>query len=252
MKESAVVPPRSTVEVAVVADEGGTKGNLQEGELAFVALSRDARQVLFGRVEKPLVGGTDRPVPVLAEEDIRRAAEQLTKDAHERVRQKMLEQLPAAVLRTEELIRVRVTDAKAREALRSEISEFHLLGRIRGEYFIVGETDLLGLFRAMALSRTEGKKTLGKPLAAEGVRVEKMRWEEGFVDLALRVENIVHEDLDIALLKERLAGRTSDGAAEYLRALPGVKDVHVTLSPFWIRRVPSIPRNVNVVLELPE
>lgn len=251
MDDAVVVPPRGSARVPVTAQEGGTKGNLRDGQLAFVALPSSAQAVLFGRVVEPLSGGTDRPVPTLAEEDVRRAAEGLAKDAQAAVREDVQRQMPRGTLGRGELMHVRIVDAVARESLGSELREFHLTGKLRGEAFAVPEAELLDLLQAMALKRTEGRKTLGKPLGLDTVRVTAVRWEDGTADFAARIENVAHEALDIGSVKERLAGRTQDGAVEYLRALPGVKDAQVTLRPFWIRRVPSIPRNVHVVLRLP-
>ena len=248
---SAVVPPRGTVAVAVSAQEGGTKGNLRDGTLTFVALPRDARAVLFGRVTQPLHGGTDRPVLTLAEEDIRRAAEKLAAASQDTARASLQRELPPGTLTNNELIRIHITDAVAREPLGSEVRELHLTGKLRGEVFAVSVSDLLNLLETMALSRTEGTKTLGKPLTEDAVRVADVRWEDGTADLAVRIENVAHEAFDFPRIRERLAGRTRDGAMEYLRALPGVRDARVTLSPFWIRRVPSIPRNVQIELVLP-
>jgi baseplate J-like protein len=252
MEQSASVPPDGTTTVPVVAEEGGTKGNLTGGELTFVALPPETKPILFGRVTTALTGGTDKAVPQLAESDIRRAQEQLLEQHKGELLEKLRAQRPQDALTDEALVRVRVTEVHPQESLGSEVSEFHLRGLLRGEAFVIEKTHLLALVEEMVLARAGAGHALGKPLAAERVNIENIRWEDGVVDIALHVENVLRAAFDLRKLREHLAGRTPAGAEEYLRALPGVKGARVTVRPFWIHRVPSIPRGVQITIELPD
>lgn len=251
MDESAVVPPQGEADVKVTADEGGTKGNLQSGELSFAALPEETQSILFGRVGSPLLGGTDQPVATLAKEDIARATQELLATHREELREQLRAERPSDALAREEFLQVSLTDSVPRERLGAEVSEFHLRGMLRGEAFTVRESELTSIIVAMAAARSGGQMTLGYPPSIDTLRVEQVRFDEGTADLAVQVENLVHARFDITLLKERLAGRTPEGAREYVTALPGVKDVRVHLGPFWVRRVPTIPRNIQITLELP-
>ncbi len=249
-QEAHTVPPRGTIDAAVVADDAGGVGNLADGTLSFVALSRDAQAVLFAAVRQPLRGGTDRLVKQLSEEDLQRAAEQLLSESGA-VLEKLRAQLPAGTFQRPELQRVEVLDARPRESLGDELQEFHLQTRLRASVFAIHDRALVDLLTAMTLASSENKRSLGRPLAGTSVRVEGVDWDKGTADFATHVENTTVAQLDLAVLKKRLVGRTAEGAAEYLRGLPEMQDVRVRLRPFWVRRVPFIPRNVIVTVHLP-
>lgn len=245
------VPANGTTHVDVHADDGGTRGNLQGGTLTFAALP-NAESVLFARVAEPLVGGTDQPVRTLGAKDIARATEKLGEQAGTTARDRLRATFPPGSFVRDELIRMMPVDVRPREIVGTETDVVHVQAKIRVEAILATEEDILRASSAIASARSEGMKVLGRPLNMTDIRVRQVRWNDGIADLEFHVENILHEDFHQETLVERLAGRTEDGAEEFLKGLPGVKDADVTLWPFWVRRIPSIPGNVPITIRLPE
>jgi hypothetical protein len=245
------VSASGTTNVDVLADEGGTRGNLQGGTLTFAALP-NAESVLFARVTEPLSGGTDQPIRTLAAEDIARATEALKEHAGTTVRDHLRATFPPGAFVRDELIRVIPVDTRPRETVGTETDGMHVQAKIRAEAIVALEEDILRASSAIASARSEGMKVFGRPLNMNDIRVRQVRWNDGIADLEFHVENVLHEDLHQETLAERLAGRTEDGAEEFLKGLPGVKEADVKLWPFWVRRIPSIPRNVPITIQLPE
>lgn len=251
-EHAAVVPPQGSVPVPVTADAGGVKGNMTEGVLTFAALPDSAAPILFARLREPLGGGTDVLVSTLADEDLARARDRVRDSRAGALRQRLEEQLPPGALSADELFRVVWLTVQSQEPLGSEATTFHITGKLQAQVLLVVDKDALELARAIALARAGDAKTLGRPIPASALRITEVRWDEGEVLLRVGMENVLHTAFDFSRVKERLVGRTTQGALDYLRGLPGVKDARVALRPFWIRRVPAIPRNINVAIVLPE
>jgi len=248
---AVIVPPKSSVKAAVTAEEGGEKGNLSEGKLYFTALSKDAEAILFAEVQSPLLGGTDKLVPSLDKSDIEKSSGELIKTEEDKLRKKIADEQGEGVIKDQRLVRIAIADPYTNEELKAPVNEFHLQGKARAEYMEISEKELFDLIRQLVLAKSGEGKVLGKPLSAEIAKVESVDWDNGEVNLAVHLDNIVHTDFDMPNLKKKLMGRTIEGVHDYLRAIPGVKDVFVKLGPFWIKRVPSLGRNIHIELILP-
>ena len=68
----------------------------------------------------------------------------------------------------------------------------------------------------------------------------------------------VHVEGDVILRRgaqtfepRRIAGFTAGGVQTYIRSIPGVQNVEVSLWPFWVQRVPSNLRSVDVEVRAP-
>lgn len=49
--------------------------------------------------------------------------------------------------------------------------------------------------------------------------------------------------------KEKLIGLSKDEAIAYFKSFPTVKDVTITFSPFWVRRVPAMMNHIKLIIQ---
>lgn len=67
----------------------------------------------------------------------------------------------------------------------------------------------------------------------------------------LQTTGTVGPELDLAALKKQAAGHKSGEVIPMIKNLPGVTDVEVKLSPFWVTRVPDNTAKITMVVEKP-
>ena len=163
-----------------------------------------------------------------------------------------MENLGENIWKNPELFRFKITNPAAAEALGTEISAFHLKGTIEADYFAIKESDLLDAIKGTVFSKIGQDKTVSKEITTEIAKINKVDWEAGTVEISAKIDDIVLADLNLPSLKQKLVGRTLQSAREYVSSLPGVKESSVELKPFWVKRVPSLTRNVKIKLVLPE
>lgn len=255
-ERGVIVPSRGRAGVAVRADVGGTRGNLEPQRLRLPALPETAQRVLSAEVVTSLHGGTDRPTAVVAQADVDRAlgeTESLVKDALrsrlEAERRSGESSAPASILERSELSRVTVEPRALSVPVGTESERFRLRAAARAEALIAGEDGLRMFLQSLLRARVgEGREPQG-PTDLTDLRVLAVRWEERRAELSLHIETTVIPALSPQLLRAQIAGEPADAAERLLRMLPGVRGAAVALSPWWIRRVPRNPRNVHLTVE---
>lgn len=58
--------------------------------------------------------------------------------------------------------------------------------------------------------------------------------------------------LDAEEIKKQVAGKKANGAEELIKENPGVTDVQVTYSPFWVSSIPKKTGKITVIIEEPQ
>lgn len=69
--------------------------------------------------------------------------------------------------------------------------------------------------------------------------------------LAVHATSVAGPDLKVTELRKQVAGKKSKTAQATIKANPGVTDVTVSYSPFWVTSIPDDPGKVTIVIEKP-
>lgn len=253
-ERGVIIPGSGRAPVTVRADAGGTNGNLEPQRLTFPALTEQAQRLLSAEAVTALRGGTDRPVRALAQADVDRAAAALRARAETALGEQLrAEHAPSPAggpprppLERPELSRVTVADTESSVPIGTEGTSFRLRARVRAEALAAERDALSGFVRDLLRARAGEGKEVESAGNLDDLRVLTVQWGERRAELSLRVETTVGPALPDPDLKVRLAGRTAENAEAFLRTLPGIRKASVALSPVWIRRVPSNPRNIHL------
>lgn len=255
-QRDVIVPAGGRASVAVRAEEGGSTANLEPQRLVLPALSTASQRVLSGELVRPLRGGTDRSVRQLAATDIERGTAILREQAEGKLLELVRSDARAAsasepeqkreAFSRPELSRVAVGTAESDPPAGTETDSFRLRTTIRAEALGVDVAALRAFLLDVLRRRVGDAKDLSKESSLEDLRVVDVRWDRGRVELSLHVETPLIPRLDREELRARLQGRTAEDAAAFLRALPGVRSADVRLSPPWVKRVPSLRRNIHL------
>ncbi len=251
MDESVVVEPKSSVNVKISADKGGTSGNMKNGRLYFLALPETDRNILYAEIVKPLEGGTDKTVSALSGQDIESAKKQLLADKQDKYKKTLSDSLTDDVVRDDRFLQFDFSDLTAVESEGTQISEFHLKGKAKSKYFVFKLGDVTELVKKRVAKLVAEGKILSKPLGESGLTINKIDWKDNLVSLNYSVQNSTQNNFDFTEIQKNLVSRTLDGSKTYLQSISGIKDVSVKLSPFWVKRVPGFKRNIRIEMIAP-
>jgi len=70
--------------------------------------------------------------------------------------------------------------------------------------------------------------------------------------VALQTTVVAGPDLNVDSIKKQVAGKKSGDAQQLIKAFPGVTDVSVHYSPFWVGAIPSKTSKITVTVEKPQ
>ena len=64
-----------------------------------------------------------------------------------------------------------------------------------------------------------------------------------------KIKTVVGPKIEVDKLRERVVGEKAADVKEIIRQTPGVTDVEVAYSPFWVTRVPNDPKKVTIIID---
>lgn len=81
----------------------------------------------------------------------------------------------------------------------------------------------------------------------------KMQNQQGSTSLVtMSVTPIAGSDLDLGEIKQQVAGKKASEAKEIIGDYPGVTEVDVQYSPFWVRSIPKKTGKITITVEKPQ
>lgn len=242
------IPPGGEIGITVTAKEKGSGGNVGPGKWIVEKLSPHLQERVYGESTQSFSGGVAVEKP-LTEVEVEAARNKLLNDIEERLRGLLTVEAGGASI-SEDLLSFDKSSVETSAAIGSKASAFEVAGKIVGRAFMLDENDLLGLtllnLRSSASAEQEFLKYDPQSFKTIMLRRDVERGEaivEGSLTgiFATKIGSTV-------FVSENLAGLSANEVREKLIQLPGVGEVDVTFSPFWVTAVPSKPEAIEIVV----
>ncbi|MFH1354519.1 MAG: baseplate J/gp47 family protein [bacterium] len=249
MQKHAIVQPNSRVTVAVEADLSGEEGNIEPQRLDFAALDEGSRQLVYAEAAKKFTGGSGEEISVVSENDLEEAQKAAGQQARAQAESEIRADLPEGWIILEESWTGEVISFDADAQAGDKTPQFGYKTQIAVRVMS---------FEQAALEE-HLKKTLGERLDDDYIlfpgpisytkSVSEIDWDAARLTLAVRVTHTTIPNLLLDTMREKLAGRSTEEATEYLEGLTGVRSVGIELWPFWARSIPRIEQRISLKLE---
>ena len=249
MDKYAIVPPDSRVRVTVEAAEEGSEGNIESQRLEFAALDDASKKIVYAEVAGEFSGGSGETISIVGAEDIKKAKEEAMKNARDQAQEQIRQELPEGWALLEESWDMAmdefITDQNEGDKIPVIDYQSRIIARVMGYERAVFEEKM----RAKLESKMSDDYMLFPGPISFTQSVEEVNWEDAETTVVIRVTHSTIPKIALDSLKEKLAGRTSDEAREYLEGLPGVRSASMKLWPFWVRSIPKIEKRIEINLE---
>lgn len=238
-------PDFSTASVNVSAQTGGAQYNI--GASSFKVSGYPG---VAASSSSAMVGGTDNIVQVVAQSDIDSATQKITASNSDSVKQQLVQQLKQAHLFPVEVTFTAGTpNTTASSKAGDEASTVSVSQTTAYTMFGVKEADLKKLVDEDIKDKIDPSKQsiLDEGLGKAAFKVNSASATGAKVSMSTVA--IAGPDLDVKNLKARLAGMKGGEVRDTLTADPGVSDVQVHLSPFWVTSVPKKADKVTITFQ---
>ncbi|MDP4000193.1 MAG: hypothetical protein Q8Q11_02045 [bacterium] len=237
-----VVPAGGTTTVQVVADEGGTNGNLKRG-LRLSIPGLQSTTAVYGKVDKNLSGGTNADDTTISQADVERAKSRLGQRLAEEGLAEAKKKLPVGSTLNPEVAAVTVLSSSVSPAVGATAKTFVTQGSARITYFAYDEKTLRRLIETDLRAKVPGGTTLVEQ-REERFAVGGSSDQE--LDTDLVIETFTVPGLSEADIAEAIAGKSPEEAKRVITGNGQATGVQIDLWPFWVRSLPGDAAKVEV------
>lgn len=231
----------------VVAREGGEKYNAASGKVFTVA----GYSSVSGTNGESMAGGTDKIVKIVTEEDVNKAKDTIGKRTGTEAPDELKEDisgegyfpLDATLSSSQPTVTSspKVGD-EAGEVTVTSTTVFTMVG--------VKEDDLKKLIEAAAKDKMDPNTQVIRDngLVQATISVEN-KGKEGQFTMTMQSTVVAGPDLNEDDLKKEIAGKKRGEIQDMLKKRPGVNEVEVAYSPFWVQTTPKNAGKITIIIE---
>lgn len=239
------VPANGEVSTAVTADLEGLEGEIEPGRFTIPGLNEAKQKVIYATSSSRMLGGTITR-KILSVEDLDSAQAELLQDIEQEMdelwRSEISGQLSGATIKTE------VIEKRADVEPGTEAGSFGIstIVRVTGIYF--DDARLSQIAELKLREHVPSGQVLGRVLFDDMVvsyNRHDMTNRVAHFDVTIAGIAMLRATSDI-LDKTNLIGLTAVEAEVFLEAQDTISNASVTLSPFWVRRIPKLQDHITI------
>lgn len=236
--------------VKVAAAQNGDSFNIEDDQTFNVAGFSD----VSGNNNSAFSGGTTKIVKIVSQKDVDDAVARINSRQGTVASDELV-----ATLETEGLLPLKetLTNTDPKITVSPEV------GKEAAEFTVTSETDysMLGIERddlvAVIRSDIEDEVDFEKQsIVDDGIDKAVMRINNnpnpGAAFLNFRTSVTAGPEIDEEDIKENALGKKRGEIEQYVESIPGVQEVEVTYSPFWVLSTPKAAKKITVEVEKPE
>ncbi len=231
----------------VVAQNNGTQYNIGAGTFTVAG-----RSDVAASSSNPMTGGTSNIVKVVQQSDIDGAKTQLASQNTDAIKQQL-----ATALQTAGLTAIQSTFQAAAPNITTSVpvgtqaDNVTVSETVTYTMFGAKQQDLHQLVASAVDTKIDTAKQviLDDGLATATFTVQSQDAAKAVV--ALQDTAVAGPDLKADSLKPQVAGKKAVDAENIIKANPGVTDVNVSYSPFWVSAIPKNTSKITIVIEKP-
>lgn len=237
--------------VKVTAISGGTKFNADSGTTVTVPSSVTGSSSVTAKVNQAIAGGTDDIVKIVAQADIDNAKTKLTSDNTSAVQAELESGLKAkglmpvssTIVAGDQQVTSSVSVGSAADSVKVTVSvPYTMLG--------IKKADLKTIVMKNVDSKIDAKK---QHVTEDGVDAAKFTQQNAATatsaTVQVKVRSVAGPSLDAEQIRKQVAGKKSGEIQDELGSLPGVTDVKVAYSPFWVSTAPKDTTKITIIID---
>lgn len=234
-----------TATVNVVAQEAGAKYNV--GSTAYAIANSPSNVKATGSA---MSGGTDNITKIVQSSDIESAKSKISAQDTSAIKTQLKSQLENQGLKA-----IDATFAASSPAITTSVNAGAAADSVtvteKITYSMMGasQADLKKLVANAVNSKIDTNKQAITDYGLDDASFTTQDPGSGAVSMA--VTAVAGPDLKVADLRKQVAGKKTGDAQKALKSNPGVTDVNVTYSPFWVTSIPGNQSKITITIEKP-
>ncbi|MBI4122757.1 MAG: hypothetical protein HY458_00130 [Parcubacteria group bacterium] len=240
-----------SLNVDVVAAEAGEDYNIGPSSFSLPGLAGSVLYTaIYGKSSAPMTGGSKSETTVVAQDDLDRGKDMIATELREQAKQELRKQLPAGYEIPEDAFLVESSQTSSLAKAGAELSQFNVTGKVRVLAIAFSRSALNDFLSRSMQKELSLRETILERTVQSGYTFKNVDHKKGALLLAGFSKGKAYATVqkqDVAL---RVQGKAPDMAIRQGEATEGVKNLAISLWPFWEWRVPTDLNRINVSLGL--
>ena len=235
-------------EVQLIADKAGSEYNVPAGPFTIPAFKEQGAaekyQKVYGRSTAPILNGTSGQSTIVTETDLSAARQTLTTQLTANIQDELETQINGLKIINDRQIVVSNPVSTSPVDAKTATFQVNLSGSLKTVGF--KESDLNALV-AQYVDTQKNMTTLPDKLV---LTYDKTKWDDtkNGLSFTIHVTGPSYTKIDQQKIITDLLGKNDAEMRAYLGAVTGISSAHVSLSPFWVKSIPSNKDKVQVEL----
>lgn len=248
MGSNGVLMP-GRVRAKVVADSGGTKGNLPAGtKFTAPGLNAFLTGLIYGENDTPFVGGTDDEIKIISEEDIKSARESISKNVFLDITNELQTQVKKDEELITPLIQNDIIDSVPSNGIGDKREAFDLRVQVRSWTLLPPKGKLASIIQNSANTVVPaGKEFTPQTLKNPKITLDNADFLSHIIDYTVEIDGLVAPKIDQAELIGSIANRPTETADKLINSLTDIVSHKIVLWPFWVKRLPLLESNIKII-----
>lgn len=250
MDKRVTVKAGGQIETSVYADQKGASGNIPPSRFTVPGLGASFEKIVYGESSAPMKGGVKAEAVVTAE-DITKAKEDLKKELLEKAALLMEGQKRLGETLLKDASRSIVLLEKADAAESDKKDSFNAEMKLQVQGLFSNELEILELAKK-ELMRAAGAEKEIISVDNSSLKYVLEKYDEVEKSAQIRISltgKVMFKKSGAFSDKKALVGMKKQQVIDYFKEKPGVEDVKVKFSPFWVRKVPRLQDHINIVVQ---
>lgn len=261
MTQAAVIPPMvvedgnviaGTIDTPVISGAAGPQFNIDPMDFSLPAVKIKYRcQKIYARSAAPFYGGATGYTTVVSDTDIKKAEEYLLEEAKKEALKQLEDKKPADLVILPDAISVKEDNLALGAKVDQAANKFKANIKISAIAFLFNPEYIKQIANGLFKETRQDNKDIVFSSLLEADYADASVLDSDKIKMTASVRTFAYQSVDANLIKSKLLSKNMEEARDYIKNnSPEIDKIKITLWPFWVKKVPSIERNVNVSILL--
>jgi len=233
----------------IIAAEAGEEGNVPPGRLTIIDLPFSKQNKIYGEVKNKLLGGTNKVIRVVSEEDLKNAQEKIVAELKPMLKKKIEARLLAGQKLRDELVEYGLESVEKTVELEEEIENFEMKVITKAKALAWDEDKVReNILRKITENNAGDKKLVQTSQDVFEVTLAEFDVNKGTAKLKIHTRNQISLPLDLSAIKDELKGKTEYEARRLLLSQDNIKDARFKFRYSITSKIPQNGNRINIIL----
>ncbi len=236
------------VDVPVISSLAGPQYNIDPTDFSLPAVKVKYKcQKIYAKSAAAFTGGATGYTTVVSDADIKKAEDYLMGEAKKDALKQLEDKKPADLVISPDAVSVKKDDLVINAKADQVANKFKASIKISAIAFLFNQEYIKQIADRLFKEARQDKKDIAFSGSFEADYTDPIVMGSDKIKMTASARTFAYQSVDPDVIKSKLLGKNMEEATDYItNNSPEIDKIKITLWPFWVKKIPSIDRNVDV------